>query len=317
MGISRIIRERLKPEHKFFISEMGAYGIGSIKRICDLTPPKHGILTSIGDAHFERFKNKDNVAKAKFELADAVFEADGKIVINGDMVEQKYISKYCKGHENNFHVLKTNTYSRYAIANRKVTKDGISFKFSIDSDETEITAPVYGIHQCDNIALCVTLCCKIGVPLASIVASLKSLPQTEHRLQVFKAENAATIIDDAYNSNPTGFTSALNVLSILGEEKSGKRILVTPGMVELGDIHDEEHKKIGQLAAKNADIVLAIIPDRIKSFVDEVEKSSDTQLLKFENFDDAKKWLDENATVNDVILYENDLPDLYESKITL
>jgi UDP-N-acetylmuramoyl-tripeptide--D-alanyl-D-alanine ligase len=213
--------------------------------------------------------------------------------------------------------LKTNKHSRYAIADRKITKDGVSFKFSIDSDETEITAPVYGIHQCDNIALCATLCCKIKVPLDSIVASLKTLPQTKHRLEVFKAPNAATIIDDAYNSNPTGFKSALEVLSVLGEEKTGNKILVTPGMLELGAVHDREHKKAGELASKHADIVLAIVPNRIKTFIDEVKKSKNTKLLEFDNFDKAKKWLDENATKDDVILYENDLADLYESKISL
>jgi hypothetical protein len=86
MGIARVIRERLRPHHRYFVVEMGAYGPGSIRRLCALTPPKMGIVTAIGVAHYERFKSLETVAEAKFELAEAVAENAGTIVAAADVL---------------------------------------------------------------------------------------------------------------------------------------------------------------------------------------------------------------------------------------
>ena len=114
---------------------------------------------------------------------------------------------------------------------------------SKDGEDIDISAPLFGIHQCHNIAVAFALAEELGVPRSTIVAALKSTPQSAHRLDVTKIVGAPTIIDDAYNSNPVGFASALEVMKLLGNKKS-RRILVTPGMVELGAQHDEQHAKI-------------------------------------------------------------------------
>src|SRR5206468_12245453 len=87
MGIARVIRERLQPHHRYLVVEMGAYGIGSIRRLCALTPPRLGIISAIGKAHYERFKSLDAVAQAKFELAEAAAGNGGSVVAAADVVE--------------------------------------------------------------------------------------------------------------------------------------------------------------------------------------------------------------------------------------
>ena len=102
MGNTRIIREQLKPGVRYFIAEMGAYGIGSIKRLCDLTPPDFGILTTIGEAHYERFKSLETVAQAKFELSEAVIAKDGKMIVGEEVLAQQYAVDYMNAHRDQF-----------------------------------------------------------------------------------------------------------------------------------------------------------------------------------------------------------------------
>ena len=152
----------------------------------------------------------------------------------------------------------------------------------------------------------------------TIIFCLKTVPQITHRLEV-KRQTNYTIIDDAFNSNPGGFTAALNVLNSI-TPKEGKRVLVTPGMVELGDDHDSEHLRLGKLAAQTTDIVIAVSPERIESFIDGFEAANEnnkSHLIKMDSFKEAEQWILQNANKQDVILLENDLPDLYEDKIQI
>jgi len=322
MGVSRIIREKLQPSHKFFIVEMGAYGPGSIKKLCQLVEPKFGVLTAVGDAHYERFKTLETVAKAKFELSDAVAKnTHGFMVINQDAVAEKFIQQYALNFQDKM-ICITSDHSvkegNAVIKNIRQTAEGLVFDIELQKEIYTIQVPLYGLHQANNIALCFVLAKKIGVPVNTIISSLKTMPQIEHRLQVIKNKMGSVVIDDAYNANPIGFQSALDVLKLLKPEE-GRAILVTPGMVELGKLHDEKHFELGQAAANVADIVLVITPQRITQFVDGFKQSAaDTQqLLTFNSFKEAKAWLDSNAKPSDIILYENDLPDLYEEKVTL
>ena len=170
--------------------------------------------------------------------------------------------------------------------------------------------------QIENIALAFVLALKIGLKPDTIIASLAKLPQIKHRLEVKKqADNI--IIDDAYNSNPDGFKAAIDVVEMFGKDnKNARKIVVTPGMVEMGADHDKEHSKLGKIIAEKCDILIAILPERIESLVASFTKHApDKTLMKFQDFKSAKFWLDNNVQPKDIILFENDLPDIYESKI--
>ena len=132
-----------------------------------------------------------------------------------------------------------------------------------------------------------------------------------HRLVVQKGSDGFTSIDDAYNSNPTGFRSALEVLKIL---PGNRKILVTPGMVELGEKTDEEHRKIAPYATQNCDIICLVAPGRVPSFPKAIIEHGfpKENLHFFETLQTARKWLQTELKQGDVVLFENDLPDLYE-----
>jgi UDP-N-acetylmuramoyl-tripeptide--D-alanyl-D-alanine ligase len=141
--------------------------------------------------------------------------------------------------------------------------------------------------------------------------ALKTLKQTEHRLEVRKEGNL-TVIDDAFNSNVDGFISALRTGA---EIKGGNRlILITPGMVELGKLHAEHHGAAGRVANEACEVVIAVKPERIKDFTDKID---DKKLVRAQNLGEAREWLAANARAGDVVLYENDLPDVYIEKIRI
>ena len=135
---------------------------------------------------------------------------------------------------------------------------------------------------------------------------------------LIRSANAPTIINDAYNSNPIGFAAALECLDVL-KEPGGRRILITPGMVELGEKHDAEHEKLGGLAAKHCDIVLVVTPTRIPSFLKGLETANDgsVTVMSFETQEAAENWARTNWTSKDVVLFENNLPDIYEAVVKL
>jgi UDP-N-acetylmuramoyl-tripeptide--D-alanyl-D-alanine ligase len=146
---------------------------------------------------------------------------------------------------------------------------------------------------------------------------LRSTPQIKHRQEVRSLANGARLIDDSYNSNPAGFASALELLARI-KQPGGRAILVTPGMVEMGARHDELHWQIGALAAKTADLALVVRADRIPSFLEGYKDGNPgKEALNFDSYKDAEKWLLANSTPSDVVLIENDLPDLYESEFRL
>ncbi len=307
MGITRVIREQLQENHKYFVVEIGTDGRGQIAKICDLVKPNYGVLTAIGTAHLKKFKNVDAIAKEKFSLLESVKKKGGEYFINYKTVDEKYLNKY--GFKPTI----------FDVKNLKTTIDGTEFDLVYDSKKYHIFAPVFGTHQADNISLSFIIAMKLGVHPDTIIASLKNLPQTEHRLQVKHQENNITIIDDAFNSNISGFKSALYTLQTIAKQKGGRAILITPGMVELGSQHDKQHKEVATVALDTVDIAIVVVPKRIESFVNTFKsgKTKKQELVLVESLDEARKWLSTHIKPNDTILYENDLPDIYEFKINI
>lgn len=313
MGITRVIREQLKPEHKFFIVEMGAYGPGSIAKLCAFTPPELGLITAVGAAHYERFKSLDVVAKAKFELAEDVFSRDGRMIVSADAIDAELLNDRIKVVPGDYTLVGKGR--DIQLSNLDMTKEGLRLTIAIKGEDDQIVdVPLYGRHQADNIVLSIAAARALDVPWSVIRAALRSMPQIRHRVEVSMRSGSITTINDAYNSNPIGFIAALEVLDSLKNE-GGRRILVTPGMVELGTRHDEDHALVGQKAAELADIILAVTPERMPSFIEAVVHEDKAQLLQFATQDQAEAWVKDNVTALDVVLFENNLPDLYESRV--
>jgi UDP-N-acetylmuramoyl-tripeptide--D-alanyl-D-alanine ligase len=325
MGITRIIRERLTEDHKYFIVEMGAYGVGSIASLCRLTPPDFGIITNIGHAHYERFKSLETVAQAKFELADAVIEkGTGKMVIHERTLRFPSVRAVKMDYPESFvvcgeppevdrHKQKDINYlERGDVHIIEVTQqaNGLDIKIGIGDKTYNLNPPIYGLHHGHNVVLAAVMALELGVDINAIQLALHSLPQISHRLEV-KPNHAEkyVIIDDSYNSNPLGFRSALDLMVLMAT--GGRKILITPGMIELGIAHDEAHAQIGSYAGQICDVAIIVRPSRIPTFVKAFKESGKT-LVEVGSFQEASEWLEKNRQENDLVLIENDLPDMYE-----
>lgn len=315
MGITRVIREKLEDTHQYFIVEMGAYGPGSIARLCKLTPPDVGLITAIGAAHYERFKSLETVAQAKFELAESVFERGGTTVVNRDGMDGALLSERMDAVPGDYQIVGTE--GALTLEKSELGKEGLTITVR-DGEETHILkAPLYGKHQSGNILLAAACARAVGLPWAAIKGALASVPQIQYRLEVSRVSGQPTLINDAYNSNPIGFASALECLDAL-VELGGRRILVTPGMVELGAKHDEEHERLGMLAAEHSDIVVVVTPERIPTFMKGLEAANkgNVTVMTFDKQENAEDWVKRNWEAGDAVLFENNLPDLYEAEFS-
>lgn len=316
MGVARIVRENLGTQHRYFVVEMGAYGPGSIARLCDLAPPAFGVITAIGKAHYERYKSLDTVAETKFELARAVHGNGGKLVTWDKTLAFPAGHAFADAHPADL-VICGRDDGALVFKSVRTSADGVAAEVLWRGTPYTLSAPLYGAHHGENIALAFATACTLGLPPEDVQLALRSTPQIAHRLEVKPQADGSVLIDDAYNSNPEGFVAALETLDLL-KKPGGRRILVTPGMVELGAAHDEEHARIGTLAARHADLLLAVAPARIRPLVTAfVTAAPGAKTVLVSSFAAAQEWLRSNADGNDVILLENDLPDLFERRMSL
>lgn len=320
MGIARIVRERLTPDHRYFLAEMGAYGPGSIARLCALTNPNVAVITAVGHAHYERFKTLETVAKTKFELAEAVRANNGQVIFNADLCRFDNIACQLNESKKSKHWISCNLTpnatthlpASWVTESIEQTNKGLKATVKVEGKKHVLEAPLFGTHQAGNMVLAAATAHSVGVPLTHIKTALKSTPQIPHRHEVKPQGNGTVLIDNGYNSNPAGFKVGLELLTLLKPE-GGRRILITPGMIELGPLHEETHADVGTYAAQHADVVLAIAPQRIPSFTAAYMNASKTgKLFNFATFEKAQNWLNNNMRKGDVILIENDLPDLFE-----
>lgn len=303
MGVVKAIREMLKPTHEIFICEMGARNVGEIKEICDIVIPDYGIITSVGPQHLETFKSIENVIKTKFELFDAV-EGKENVFLNAD---NSYIFEKAAGENSVFYGI-NNKSAAYVADNISCSSSGTEFVLNMPGTKLNLSTRLLGEHNVLNIAACCAVAHKLGVDSRDIALSVRMLEPVEHRLQMFDG-GEVVIIDDSFNSNPSGAKAALDVLS----KFDGIRILVTPGMIELGEKQDELNKAFGAQAAKVCDYIYV---------VGQVNYNAISEGITSENFDTSNRLFSVSSPEQAVnmarmlqesskkfVLLENDLPD--------
>lgn len=248
MGVVKVVREMLKPSHEIFICEMGARNTGEIKEICDIVLPDMGIITSVGPQHLETFKSIENVIKTKFELADAIPE-NGFIVLNGD---NEYILGNKTEKDTVFYGINNKNTDFYAD-NIKCSASGTSFTLKYGNESAELSTKLLGGHTVLNILACCAMSIKLGVDIQDIKTAVRMLESVPHRLEIIDGGDVV-IIDDAFNSNPSGAKFALDVLANF----DGLKVLVTPGMVELGEKQFELNKIFGSQASEVCDYIYVV-----------------------------------------------------------
>lgn len=306
LGVVRTIREHLKPVHEIFICEMGARRVGDIKEICDLVHPDHGIITSVGPQHLETFHSLDNVTRTKFELADGI-ASGGMLFLNGD---NEYIRAKASDYSNVIFYNSADTGAGYYAKDIKVSQFGTEFTAVTPDGESErFTIRLIGSHNVINVMGAIAVAHSFGIPLKDLKVPARRLAPVEHRMQLREQGNV-TIIDDAYNSNPIGSKAAVETLKMF----DGVRILITPGMVELGEKEDEYNYAFGTYAADCCDHILLVGKKRTQPILNGVlSKGFDENRCKvFDRLEDALHFaysIKDNG--HKYILLENDLPDNY------
>ena len=318
LGLTRNIREKLQRGHKFFIAEMGAYGIGSIKRLCDFCDPGFGIVTAIGNAHTERFGDIATIAKAKSELVEHVCKRGGMAVYPHEILEHKPFADLRAQYPDLIRTVGDTAEADFQIIRAELEDSNWSIALQNTRAPSEpaitYTLPLLGDHNILNSALAVAMTYLISPSTATrIPAFSKDVEQVQHRLQKIETPGQPLILDDAYNSNEIGFKNAVTVLKKLAQQRGGKAILVTPGVAEMGLEHDRVHGRLGEHAGDFCDTVIAVNPDRIESFVNAIDPSKVDYHARG-SFAEARQLVSKIASEQDVVLYENDLPDILEEK---
>ena len=304
MGVVRTIRSDIKPSTEIFVCEMGAKNVGDIKEICDIVNPQFGIITSVGPQHLETFKTVDNVFKTKFELADAISKNGGKTYVNLDSLA---IAERIP--ENSYLTYGTNN-ADFIISDITLDRFGSNFTVTLKDKKIELTTRLLGMHSIINIACAVAIACDLGVSENDIKFAVASLKPYEHRLELKTSVNSSLMIDDAYNSNPEGCLEAVRVLSSF---KGMKKVIITPGLIELGDKEYEANFNLGLEAAKYCDIIILVGVNRSKPMADAVNTTdfNKDSLFVAKSFFEAMDIYSRFADNNTVLLIENDLPDNY------
>lgn len=307
MGVVRTIREYLKTTHEVFICEMGAKQIGDIKEICDLVHPKYGILTSVAEQHLDTFHNIENVRKTKFELIDSLPE-DGCAFLNADYD----IIKNTRHGKTAEYYSTTDKTANYFVDMQELaySQDGTDFSVEIvGKDATKMRTPLLGDYNISNILACVACACKLGLSMEQIAFGVHKLRPVEHRMEIKRNAAGVVIIDDAFNSNPKGAKMALETLSGF----SGQRFVITPGIIELGDRQYYYNEQLGEQIADCVDYAVLVGQKQTAPILDGLMKKAfpDEKIYIAQNLNDAANWAFSRTNPGDVVLFENDLPDLF------
>ena len=289
---------------------MGAKEVGDIKEICDLVHPVMGIVTAVGEMHLETFGSFENIQKTKFELIDAL-PSDGFGVIN---MESPGIASY-SGVRADCEIV------RFGIDAHRVDVRAAAIEYSQGGMEFDVIDAAGSLHlktsllgeaNILDLTGAVVMAKHLGVEDRKIALAVSKIQAVEHRLSLSR-RGSLTILDDAYNSNPTGAAMALGVLASMKLPEGGRRICVTPGFVELGSRQADACRELGALAARSADILI-IVNKYNRDAILEGAKSAgmpDDNIMCADTLSEAVAALGVLATPGSAILYENDLPDTF------
>jgi UDP-N-acetylmuramoyl-tripeptide--D-alanyl-D-alanine ligase len=311
MGICRVINTELQSQHQVFVVEMGAYGRGVIREMANFVHPQIGVLTAIGPQHLERFKTLENIEVAKYELIEAL-PASGVAVFNNDDPRCRRLAD-CTTRVKVLRYGLDSTQPGLRVWAESMSQSAQGLVFTL-VDSNGQRAPTHtmllGRHNVLNLlgAACVAL--DMGLSLEEIAQAIPKIEPAPHRLQLLQGAGGVTVLDDSYNANPIGAAAALEVLQ---EFKTGRRVLVTPGMVELGEIEAKQNEEFGAKAAQVCDYVLLVGRRQTQAILQGLERAHfpNERIRVVHDLAEATAELRRFVRSGDVVLFENDLPDLY------
>lgn len=308
LGVARVIREQMTGREEVFVAEMGARHRGDIAEMCELVAPQYGLLTSVGPQHLETFGSLENVARTKYELIDAL-PSDGWAFFPSDNAVCLELYRKTRGNRILFGIDGHGEPLYMTARDIRVTAEGSRFTLvDGEGNAAACATRLLGRHNIGNILGCAAVARKLGLTMNEIASGIRLAEPVEHRLQLLNTGGGVTVIDDAFNASPDGAKAALETLSAF----EGRRIVVTPGLVELGEAEERENETFGRNMATVADI--AILVSRNGEAMERGLRQGGFggTILRTRNLAEASRELAALARAGDVVLFENDLPDHYE-----
>ncbi len=306
LGLAKTILSKLEKTDEIFIAEMGAKQRNDIKELCFMVKPSVGVITGIGNQHLLTFGSLEAITQTKAELAEYVTDNNGKLYINTDSEKaQKVAEKF----NNSKQISLNSNKNEIFVENVKTTKTGSSFELCYNGERVNCKTILLGNHNISNILLASRVAVDLGLTLKEISAGISKLVTVPHRLEIIKSTSQYTIIDDAYNSSVEGSKASLDVLS----KFTGKKIVITPGLVELGTEQFNANFQFGiDMAAVCSYVIIdsSINYDAISAGLS-FAGFDENNIYQAGNLTQAVQIVNTLAESNDVVLFENDLPDNY------
>ncbi len=306
MGVTKVIRTKLEPGHRVFVAEMGARHVGDIKEMCRLVHPQIGILTSVGPQHLDTFHTLERVIRTKYELIDAL-PADGEAFFadDGDICRKLYdrttVRKHLTGLDPERDEVRAEEIS--------YSPEGSSFILCTGEERIRCSTELLGELNIRNILLCASVALSLGMTLEQVARGIRKIRPVEHRLQLIRHPGGINVIDDAFNSNIRGAKQAFQVL----KDFPAKRVIVTPGMVELGDQEQEMNREFGAAMAGCCDTAVLVGRKRSEAIAAGLRENGypEENIRVVSSLEEATELLKEITGPGDTVLFENDLPDNY------
>ena len=306
MGVTKVIRSGLEPGHRIFVAEMGARHVGDIREMCRLVHPQIGILTSVGPQHLDTFRTVERVAKTKYELIDALPD-DGEAFFNDDegICRELYEKTDLKKHITGADPQKDEMWAEDIC----YSPSGSSFVLCTKESRTACSTQLLGELNIRNILLCASVARALGLTPEQIARGISKIRPVEHRLQLIRHPGGLNVIDDAFNSNIRGAKQAFLVL----KQFPPKRMIVTPGMVELGDREYGMNREFGAAMADCCDLAVLVGKKRSEAIEDGLKEKGfpEDSIHIVSSLEEATVLMREFAGAGDTVLFENDLPDNY------
>lgn len=287
-GLARAVNEALVPGTEVFIAEMGTYGKGEIAEMCAWCPPDVAVITAIGPVHLERMGTEEAITEAKAEILERARVA----VLNVDNPHLAALAERLPIPVRRVSELQGDV----VVHDGRVTVDGEPL------GEVDPTLPA------TNVGCAVAAALEVGVPKPTIAERLGGLTPADNRLTTTTAASGAAILDDTYNANPAGAAAALAALVRLGQD-GAKRVVVTPGMVELGPVQYDANRDFAAEASRAAATHIVVVGHTNRRALLAGAAAGTAQTLAVEHRGQAVEWVKANLGPGDVVLYENDLPD--------
>ena len=309
MGLSKTINDELEEGTEVFLAEMGAKRIGDIREIAKLCKPHIGIITSVGPTNMDTFRNIDNVMKTKYELIEEL-PAEGIAIFNYDdrdirkLADKTFKEKLLYGLED------TENLDIYAD-DIVISEYGSAFTLRDKEGNSErCTTKLLGKHNISNILAGVCASRVLGLSFEEIGVGIENIKPIPHRLTVKKSNSGIIMIDDTFNSDPAGTKAALEVLN---QFKEGKKIIVTPGMIELGDLEEDANIELGENIGKICDYAILVGSKRTDAIYKGLmeENFNEDNIFIVDDIEDIYPRIQRLAKPKDIVLFENDLPDIF------